>query len=88
MLFVQLFPLVFVLIAQKVLDAINDSLLSGIKDADAVPWAKIMLSGPLFLVVAFVLLFWLGRGFKAIAFLFSYKTRPRAVVMPAAAEPV
>ncbi|NVB81102.1 MAG: hypothetical protein HOV81_22085 [Kofleriaceae bacterium] len=74
-LFVQLFPLLFVLVAEFALDKINDTLMSGIKDADAVPWTKIMLAGPLFLVVAFALLFWAARGFKAIGFLAGYKIR-------------
>jgi small-conductance mechanosensitive channel len=74
-LFVQLFPLLFVLVAEFALDKINDTLMSGIKDADAVPWTKIMLAGPLFLVVAFALLFWAARGFKAIGFLAGYKIK-------------
>jgi hypothetical protein len=77
-LFVQLFPLIFVYVAEKALDTINSSLLEGIKDADAVPWGKIMLAGPLFLVVAYALMFWGARGVQAIGFLFSYKVpKPR-----------
>jgi len=90
-LFIQLFPLLFVLVAEKALEKINDSLLANIKDADAVPWVKIMLAGPLFLVVAFALLFWAARGFKAMGFLFSYKVKPKAVPKPApavAGEPI
>lgn len=90
-LFVQLFPLLFVLVAEKALDKINESLLSNIKDADAVPWTKIMLAGPLFLVVAYILMFWGARGFKAIGFLFAYKVKPkagRAVAPSQPAEPV
>ena len=90
-LFVQLFPLLFISIAGVAMDKINDSLMSGIKDADSVPWTKIMLAGPFFLVAAFMLLFWAARGLKAIGFLFAYKVKPNAA-RPAApahlAEPV
>ncbi|MFT3695569.1 MAG: hypothetical protein QM831_20705 [Kofleriaceae bacterium] len=72
-LLVQLFPWFFVAIAAKILDVINDKLLSGVKDADAVPWTKLMLAGPLFLVVGYIALFWAARGLKAIGFLFRYK---------------
>jgi hypothetical protein len=89
-LFVQVFPLVFILVAQKALERINDSLLSNIKDADAVPWTKIMLAGPFFLVAAYMLMFWGARGIKAIGFLLSYKVKPKtARAVPAQpAEPV
>jgi hypothetical protein len=81
----------FVIVAEKALDKINASLLEGIKDADAVPWTKIMLAGPLFLVVAYALMFWGARGFKAIGFLFSYKVTPkppRTSAPSSPAEPV
>jgi hypothetical protein len=88
-LFVQLFPLAFVYFAERALDTINASLLEGIKDADAVPWSKIMLAGPLFLVAAYALMFWGARGFKAIGFLFAYKVKPKAPAAPTVpAEPV
>ena len=76
--FVQLFPLVFVVVAGKALDKINASLLAGIKDADAVPWVKLMLAGPLLLLVGYGLMFWGARGVKAIGFLFSYQVKPKA----------
>jgi hypothetical protein len=37
-----------------------------------------MLAGPLVLIVAFAILFWAVRGFKAIKFLQSYKVKPKA----------
>ncbi len=86
-LFVQVFPLLFVIVAGKALDKINESLLSGIKDADAVPWTKIMLAGPFFLVGAFILLFWGLRGIKAIGFLFSYKVNPTPARAVAPSQP-
>lgn len=72
-LLVQVFPWVFVVIAGKILDVINEKLLANVKDADAVPWGKLMLAGPLFLVVGYVALFWAARGIAAIRFLFRYK---------------
>jgi hypothetical protein len=85
--FVQFFPLLFIYVAGKALEKINESLLSGIKDADAVPWSKILLAGPLFLVVAYALMFWGARGIKAIGFLFSYKVKPKALRASAPAQP-
>jgi hypothetical protein len=73
---VQLFPLLFAIVAGKLLLEINDRIMSGVTDADAVPWGKLMLAGPLFLVVGFALLFWAVRGFKAIRFLQAYKVKP------------
>jgi hypothetical protein len=90
-LFVQLFPLAFVFVAGRALDKINESLLAGIKDADAVPWAKILLAGPFFLVVAYALMFWGARGVKAMTFLFSYKVKPKLArknAPPHMAEPI
>ncbi|CAN5634768.1 hypothetical protein BH11MYX1_BH11MYX1_03160 [soil metagenome] len=72
-LLVQVFPWLFVVIAAKILDAINNKLLAGVADADAVPWTKLMLCGPLFLVLGYLALFWAARGVKAIGFLFRYK---------------
>ena len=76
-LLVQVFPFVFVVIASKVLGWIESSR-DGILDADQVPWTKIMLAGPIFLVVGFVVLFWAARGGKAIKFLATYKVKPKA----------
>ena len=84
---VQLFPLLFVIVAEKALDKINASLLEGIKDADAVPWVKIMLAGPFFLVLAYALIFWGARGFKAIGFLMSYQVKPKTAKPAAPAQP-
>ncbi len=87
-LFVQLFPLAFVVVAEKALDTINGSLLANIQDADQVPWTKVMLAGPILLVVAYALIFWGARGFKAIAFLFTYKVTPTAAIPTHPAEPI
>lgn len=88
-LFVQVFPLVFIYFAANMLDKINESLVAGITDAEQVPWTKIMLTGPLFLVIAYMALFWAARGVKAIKFLATYKVKPTLPKAPAApAEPV
>ncbi len=78
MLLVQVFPWIFVLISDKALDAINDSVLAGAGDANNVSWGKALMAGPMFLVVGFIVLFWAARGMKAMAFLFRYK-----VIVPA-----
>ena len=72
-LLVQVFPWLFVVVAAKILDAINDKLLAGVADADRVPWSKLLLCGPLFLVFGYLALFWAARGGKAIRFLVRYK---------------
>jgi hypothetical protein len=72
-LFVQIFPWLFVAVAAKVLDAINNKLLVGTDDAAQIPWTKLMLAGPIFLVLGYAALFWAARGGKAIKFLFGYK---------------
>ena len=77
-LLVQVFPLVFAYVGEMILDKVNASLLSGVTDAEAVPWTKLMIAGPLVLIVAFAILFWAVRGFKAIKFLQSYKVKPKA----------
>ena len=77
LLLVQLFPLLFVVIADKILVAINEHLIAGVSDAADVPWTKIMLAGPLFLVLGYGVAFWGARGLKAIGFLFSYKVKPK-----------
>jgi hypothetical protein len=77
-LLVQVFPLVFAYVGEIILDKVNSSLLSGVTDAEAVPWTKLMIAGPLVLIVAFSILFWAVRGFKAIKFLQSYTVKPKA----------
>ena len=84
-LLVQVFPLVFAHLGEVILHKVNNSILEGVKDADAVPWGKLMLAGPLVLIVAFAILFWAVRGFKAIRFLQSYRVKPKAPKAGAAA---
>jgi hypothetical protein len=76
-LLVQLFPWLYALIADKVLLAIDHSVLDGVSDANQVSWTKLLLAGPAFLVVGFIVAFWAARGGKAIGFLFGYKVKPR-----------
>jgi hypothetical protein len=88
-LLVQLFPLFFVWIVDKILVKINMSIVEGAGSADGISWGKLMLAGPLFLVVGFLLTFWAARGVKAIKFLFAYKVKPKAPSAPAVvAEPI
>ncbi len=72
---IQLFPWLFVMIASRILLAINDSLTGGELNADAISWTKLLVVGPLFLVVAYIVMFWAVRGFKAIRFVQSYKVK-------------
>ena len=69
----QALPLIYLVIAGWGLDEINGRLTAGVADAAQVPWKPIMLAGPLFLVVGFLVVFWAARGAKALAFLARYK---------------
>jgi len=80
---VQLFPLVFALLAGVGLEWINDRVMSGAHDADSVSWGTLMLAGPAFLVVAYIALFWAARGVAAIKFLAGYKVTQKARRVPA-----
>jgi hypothetical protein len=77
---IQLFPWIFVLLAEKGLSAINDKLLSGVTDASDVNWSALLMAGPLFLVFAYIAAFWAARGIKAIRFLQSYKVKGQSHV--------
>jgi hypothetical protein len=77
-IFVQLFPLGFLVVAEKALAAINDKLMAGVTSAEAVNWKALLLAGPLFLVFAYIVVFWAARGVKAIRFLQAYRVKPKA----------
>ena len=72
-LLVQIFPWVFVAIAAKVLDMVNNKLLVGTDDAAQIPWTVLMLAGPVILVFGYIAMFWAARGIRAIGFIFRYK---------------
>ncbi|MEO8698838.1 MAG: hypothetical protein ABI867_02310 [Kofleriaceae bacterium] len=71
-LFVQLFPFLFVFLAELLLSEVNHGILGDTLDADQISYGKLMLIGPFTLVVAFLVVFWAARGFKALGFLFKY----------------
>ncbi len=75
---IQLIPLLYVYISAMGLNAINDAITGGVTDAELVSWGKLLLAGPLFLLVGFLLLFWIARGVKALKFLATYKVPPPA----------
>lgn len=83
-LLVQVYPLIFVLVASKILSAINDRVMGSELNAESVSWGKALMAGPAFLVVGFVVLFWAVRGLKGIKFLQSYKVKPKAPTAPTA----
>jgi hypothetical protein len=77
-LLVQVYPLIFVLVASKILAAINDSVMGEAVTAESISWGKMLMAGPAFLVVGFVVLFWAVRGLKGLKFLQGYKVKPKA----------
>lgn len=86
-LFVQIFPWLFVFVAERILAKIDDTWMS--PDAHQVAWTKILVAGPALLVGGFAVLFWAARGVKAIRFLQAYKVKPAPVSAPSSpAEPV
>lgn len=89
-LLVTVYPWIFMLVANKALGAINKSVMGGELNAESVSWGKMLMAGPAFLVVAFVVLFWAVRGLEAIKFLQGYKVKPKAPkgAAASAAEPV
>ncbi len=68
-----LVPWLFVVVADKSLDAINNKLGDGAATVADVPWTTIMYVGAAFLVIGFLVTFWALRGVRAIAFLARYK---------------
>lgn len=76
-LLVQIYPWIFVFVASKILAAINDSVMGDSLTAESISWGKMLMAGPAFLVVGFVVLFWAVRGLKAIKFLQGYKVKPK-----------
>jgi hypothetical protein len=85
-LLVQILPWLFALIAGAIIAKINDSMTAGVADATQISWGKLMMAGPLFLVVGFGVFFWAARGLKAIAFLQRYKI-PKVVAATPDATP-
>ena len=77
-LLVQLYPWLFVVVAAKLLKVINDRVMGDELNAESVSWGKMLLAGPAFLVVGFLLLFWAVRGIKALKFLATYKVKAKA----------
>jgi hypothetical protein len=69
----QVVPWLYLLVAERVLEKINDKLTDGVTDASQISWSAIMLVGPLFLIVGFLAMFWAARGIKSIMFLAKYK---------------
>jgi hypothetical protein len=72
-LLVQVLPWLFAVIADVVLHALDERAFEGVTAAAQVPWGRVLLVGPLVLVVGFVVWFWAARGLKALGFLRSYK---------------
>jgi hypothetical protein len=61
----QLLPLLFILGAQPLIEALIGALEQS--------WILLLVSGPAILVAGFAVLFWALRGLSAITFLFRYK---------------
>jgi hypothetical protein len=83
-LLVQALPWLFAVLADVVLSKLDESAFAGVSAAADVPWARVLLVGPVVLVGGFLVWFWAARGIKAIRFLQSYKVAtPVARLEPA-----
>ena len=69
----QLVPLVFMVFAAWALEKLETKLIG---DGSSIPWTAVMLVGPLFLLVGYVLAMWALRALKGIVFLAKYKVPP------------
>ncbi len=69
----QLLPWLFIVLADWGIEKIDDKLVGNPTDPSQIPWAAIMLIGPALLVGGFALVYWAGRGIKAIKFIATYK---------------
>ncbi len=81
-LLVQVLPWLFAVSADVVLHALDERAFEGVTAAAQVPWGRVLLVGPLVLVVGFLMWFWAARGLKALGFLRSYKVVPIAPAPP------
>lgn len=74
LLWTFLVPPLFIVGAEPLVDFVQDQITGGrgANDLASLPWGPMMLSGPAILVFGFVLVFWLVRGFKALAFIARY----------------
>lgn len=73
LVWVQLFPLLFILAAEPVAGRLIEKLMGEGDDLQNVSWGLLMALVPALLVVGFAVLFWAARGFRALGFLFRYK---------------
>lgn len=83
-LLVLVYPLLFMLAASAILQKINASVMGSELNAESVSWGKMLMAGPAFLVVGFLVLFWAVRGLKGLTFLATYKVKPKAPKAPRA----
>jgi hypothetical protein len=85
MLLSQAYPFLFSLAIEPVVDKIDDMAFG----KEEPSWSMVLLSGPLVMVVGFLLLFWIIRGMKGLVFTLKYKPleagKPAAAPAPAAA---
>ena len=53
-------------------------------DPSQVNWKALLIAGPLFLVIGFILMFWAARGMKALTFMLKYQVKPKPPKAPKA----
>ncbi len=87
-LLAQLLPWLYVQVAAIGVEKIENRVTAGVTDADKLSWTMLMLPGPLFLIVGFLIFYWAARGLKSIGFLATYQVKlPASLPVPAAPSP-
>ena len=74
-LLVQLVPWLYLQVAAIGVEKIEDKITAGATQAETINWTLLMLAGPLFLVIGFLVFFWATRGLKATLFMAKYKVK-------------
>jgi hypothetical protein len=87
-LLVHAIPLVYSLVADRILVWIDHARTSGTTSAAQMPWAQLLLAGPVVLLGGFALAFWAARGFKALGALAGYKVKPAPPRAPASDDAI
>ena len=80
----MLVPLLYMVLSRWGIDKIANAIIG---DGQDIKWSLLMLSGPLLLVLGFVVVFWAARGVKALKFLATYKVKD-VLVEHRAGQPV
>jgi hypothetical protein len=69
----QLVPLVYMFFASWAIDKLESHWINGVTDPSQMPWGRVMLAGPLLLLIGFGLALWGGRALRGLSYMLAYK---------------